>query len=235
MRTMIFALFVALLACASPGIASARQPPPDAAMAEQVLSSVVRVDVGGMFHGSGVVVTPEGHIVVALRTIQGYEYGAVTVCSQRFPARVVAVDRRRGIAILFAQRPADQTGPMPYARLDLPAAVARDEAVRLAGYADTGSEPPMIARRTCPARVSDPHFRGEASGDDDVDDLLIVHQTDTPDRLRTEGMPVFSSRSGRILGIVVGKTGYGTSDLIAMPSSKIADTLSRQHIAIPGS
>ncbi|HTK04719.1 MAG TPA: trypsin-like peptidase domain-containing protein [Candidatus Eisenbacteria bacterium] len=233
MRTMIIALFLAILACASPGVADARPTQPDAAMTEQVLSTVVRVDVGGYFRGSGVVVTPEGHIVVAIRTIHGYEYSAVTVGAPRYPARILAVDRRRGIAVLLAVRPADQAGPMPYARLDVPATVSRDDPARLAGYAETGSDPPMIARRTMPARVNDPHFRGEASGDDDVDDLLIARPADQPDRLRADGMPLFSSRSGRLLGVVIGRTGDGSNDLIAMPSSKIAATLTRLTIALP--
>ena len=232
---LLLAVPIALTFFVGP-VAAAKQPQPDAAASEQVLSAVVRVDVGGYFRGSGVVVTPEGHVVVATRTIHSHEYSAVTVGAQRYPARVLVVDRRRGIAVLLAVRPADQANtPMPYARLDAPATVARDEMARLAGYAETGSDPPMIARRTNPARVADPHFRGEASGEDEVDDLLIARPADQPDRLRADGMPLFSSRSGRLLGVVIGRTGHDTNDLIVMPASKIADTLARQHIALPGS
>jgi hypothetical protein len=232
-RISLFAFFffctVTGLFCADH--TSAAAPPKkasDAAAAPQVVESVVRIDSGGNFSGTGVVVTPEGHVVTNTRTVTGYPYATFTVGTARIKAAVVLIDQKHDLAVLKAETPLPR-----WATLETAAGPSKDEPVRLYAFNYRGSDPPMIDFKSAPFKVDDPHYKGESAGTMDLSDLLIVRLAATNADFRTDGAPVFSSKNGRLLGVAIGKLDPTTSALVAMPASSVRALLVSKGISVP--
>ncbi|HSD12413.1 MAG TPA: trypsin-like peptidase domain-containing protein [Patescibacteria group bacterium] len=229
MHRIVYALFVFFaVCCANPVTADARRPP-EPTLPQAAVEAVVRVDVGGRITGSGIVITPQGHVVTSSGTILGYQGRPITVGEDRVPATVVAVDDRHQIALLAAARPLPR-----WARLDAAPGPARDDPARIVAYADMSSEPSMVERRSCAARVGDPHFHGDSSDSLDLHDLLIADMTGEIEGFKQEGAAVFSLRTGRLAGVVIGRLRTtGMTRLIAMPASTAGALLDSRRIAVP--
>lgn len=229
MHRIVYALFAVIaVCCADVPPADARRPP-EPALARETAEAVVRIDVGGRITGSGVVVTPQGHVITSSGTILGYQGRPITVGEDRIPATVVAVDDRHRIALLAAARPLPR-----WARLSDAPGPSRNDPARIVAYADMASDPPMVERRNCAARVDDPHFRGDSSDGLDLHDLLIADMTGDIEGFKQEGAAVFSLPAGRLAGVVIGRLRTsGPTRLIAMPSSAVRALLDSCRIAVP--
>ncbi len=224
---MLFVFFA--VCCANPSPADARRPP-EPVLPQATAEAAVRVDVGGRITGSGVVVSPQGHVITSSGTVIGWQGRPVTVGEDRIRATVVAVDERHELALLLAERPLPR-----WARLETGDGPARNDPARIVAYADMSSEPSMVARRSGAARVDDPHFRGDSSGDLDLRDLLIASMTDDIEGFKQEGAAVFALRTGRLAGVVIGRlrSPGGLVRLIAMPAPVVRAFLDSRQVPVP--
>jgi hypothetical protein len=228
MRKILVAFVFAIVAmfCGDSGVARAKGPAP---LPRSALESVVRLDAGGSYRGSAVVVSTQGYLVTSREAVRGYKFGNdFTVTDARCKAKVVAVDDAHEIALVHAECALHD------------AAVFEGAARRQAGrasivrYVDTGSSPPMIERRERPARVSDPHFSGQSSGTLDLHDLLIVAVNGTEySGVERNGTAVFLPETGRFAGIVIGTMGgVVPTRLIVIPAATIAAFLATKDVSV---
>lgn len=193
----------------------------------QSADAVIRVDVGGHFSGSGIAVTPDGHVLTSPRTVFGAKYFPVTVSNAKIPARVIAIDEKHDVAVLKADKPLPR-----WVALEASPGPAKGDKARFVFWVSAMSDPPMIERRNADGTVSDPHYKGESAGDLDLSDLLIVKRTDdSGDAPKTEASAVFSVKTGRLIGVTIGKTGSGA--YIAIPAATMRTFLEAKGITVP--
>lgn len=192
------------------------------------VESVIRVDVGGHFSGTGIVVTAEGHVLTSPRNVAGAQYFPITVGDAKIPAKLVAIDERHDYAVLKAEKPLPR-----WAALETAPGPAKGDKARIAGYVSIMSDPPMIERKHVEGTVTDPHFKGESAGNLDLSDLLIVKKTGEGEAPKTDGSAAFSTKTGMLIGITIGKTGSGA--YIAIPATTIRSFLQSKNIAVPSS
>lgn len=215
----------ALLLVVAPGCDLFRDDPivvrdsaPRPALDPAVLGSVVRVDMGGRFRGSGIAIGRR-HVVTALGILSEYEFHRrrATVGSDRIPALVIAVDARRGLALIRTERPLDRwvsLAPDASPESRAPAVVV--------GYVDVSGDPPMIEMRVAEATV-DGRFHGESAGELDLRDTVTVSSSDAGDITR-RGAAVFDPSSGRLCGMVVASMSDrrgANAPFIAVPASTL--------------
>lgn len=234
MRTLHFVF--ALLLIVLPGCDLFRDDPivvresaPHPTLDPAVPGSVVRVDMGGRFRGSGIAVGPR-HVVTALGILSEYEFHRrrATVGPDRIPATVTAVDARRGLALIRTERPLARWAELapdadPEGRL--PAVVV--------GYADVNGEPPMVEMRVAEATV-DGNFHGESAGELDLRGTVTVSSSEAAD-INRRGAAVFDPATGRLCGMVIGSMSDrrgSSAPFIAAPASMLRPFLAA-HGALP--
>ncbi|MEY4744944.1 MAG: hypothetical protein RL272_889 [Candidatus Parcubacteria bacterium] len=221
-----------LCCCLLPGCAEKyeiKAAVPEKALPNKAALAVVRIDVGGSIAGSGVVVTPQGHIVTASTTFPRYRTGEITVGEDRIKASVVAIDGRHQLALLKSERPL-----AVWAKFGPAGGPARDVSARIVGYAVVQSEPPMAERRNCSSRIEDPHYRGDSADDLDLHDLLVTETMNDVEGLKIGGSAVFVLDDGRLAGVVIGRMRtFGPSPLLAIPSATVRSFLGSRQIAVP--
>jgi hypothetical protein len=202
------------------------EPAKKAPDVQDVIAPVVRLDVGGHYSGTAIVVTPDGYVLTSPRNVVGAKYFPLTVGDAKIPARLVAIDEKHDFAVLKADKPLPR-----WAMLETAPGPAKGDKARIAGYVSMMSDPPMIERKHAEGTVTDPHFKGESAGNLDLSDLLIIRRTGEGEAPKTDGSAVFSAKTGRLIGITIGKTGSGA--YIAIPSAVIRTFLASQNIAVP--
>lgn len=219
--------WAAVLYFAMHPFSDARADTPKKDPVAQSADAVIRVDVGGHFSGTGIAVTPDGHVLTSPRTVLGAKYFPVTVGDAKIPARLVAIDEKHDVAVLKADRPLPR-----WVTPESAAATAKGDKARVIGYVSAMSDPPMIERKHADGTVSDPHFKGESAGDLDLSDLLIVKRSgDSGDAPKTDASAVFSVKTGRLIGVTIGKTGSGA--YIAIPAATVRSFLEAKAITVP--
>ncbi len=219
--------WAAVLYFAAHPFSDARADTPKKDPAAQSAETVVRVDVGGHFSGTGIAVTPDGHVLTSPRTVLGAKYFPVTVGDAKIPARVIAIDEKHDIAVLRAEKPLPR-----WVALEPAAGAAKGDRARVTGYVSAMSDPPMIERKHADGTVADPHYKGESAGELDLSDLLIVKRSgDSGDAPKTEASAVFSAKTGRLIGVTIGKTGSGA--YIAIPAATVRSFLEAKAITVP--
>ena len=192
-----------------------------------VLGSVVRVEMGGKFRGAGIAVEPK-YVITALANLDEYEFHKrlAAVGAEHVPGKIVAVDKRRGLALIKTERPLAR-----YAALakDLP--TERSPAVVVA-YAELQSEPPMVELRLLRASFDQTHFSGETTGDMELHDAMLVSSPQAGDVLR-RGAAAFDPATGKLAGMVVGamlERPNSTSPFIAVTAATIRSFLAENGV-----
>lgn len=194
----------------------------------QSVDAVIRVDVGGHFSGTGIAVTPDGHVLTSPRTVLGAQYFPITVGDAKVPAKLVAIDQKHDIAVLKADKPLPR-----WVALEASPGPAKGDKARFACWVSAMSDPPMIERKQSDGTVADPHFKGESAGDLDLSDLLIVKKSGEGENPRTDASAVFSVKTGRLTGVVIGKNAAGA--YIAIPAATVRTFLEAKAITVPSS
>lgn len=230
MRNVLYLVHVwawaVILYFAAHPFSDARAESPKKDPVAQSAETVVRVDVGGHFSGTGIAVTPDGHVLTSPRTVLGAQYFPVTVGDAKIPAKLVAVDQKHDIAVLKAEKPLAR-----WAELDSSPGPAKGDKARFVCWVSAMSDPPMIERKQADGAVTDPHFKGESAGDLDLSDLLIVKKLGEGENPKTEASAVFSAKTGRLTGVVIGKTANGA--FIAIPAATVRTFLASKNITVP--
>lgn len=196
---------------------------------ESLMGAVVRVDMGGRFRGAGIAVDPR-HVVTALANLDEWEFHRriATLGADRVPARVVAVDKARGLALIRAERPLAR-----HATLADAGPADRAPAVIVA-YADIPSEPPIVELRMLPATVDRAHYAAETSGDMRLDDAMQVSAPQADD-VRRKGAAVFDPATGKLEGMVVGamlESPRSTSPFIAVSAKTLRAFLAENGVVL---
>lgn len=227
-HVLLFSCVLSTLALTTSAQAAPPPKPADATLAPQVTETIVRIDNNGNFVGSGVVVTSEGHVVTTTRVANDQAYQSFTVGPANVKATIVVYDPKHGLAILKAATPLPR-----WATLDTPPGPAKNDATCVIGRLYRTSDPPMVELRNGPAKIEDPHFRGESAASMDLSDIMIVRLDGDGFDFNATSYPVFSPKTGRLQGIVIGKIEFGQNRLLAMPTATIRALLESKKIAIP--
>ncbi len=226
---LLFSCVLSVLALTTPAPAAPPTAKPiDVTSTPQVMDTVVRIDNNGTFMGTGVVLTPEGHVITTTRVSNDAVSQRFTVGAARTKAVLLVNDSNHGLAILKMETPLPR-----FATLDSGAGPAKNDAVRVIARLYKGSEPPMIELRSTGARVEDPHFRGDSATNMDLSDLLVIRLDGDGFDYGATGYAVFSPTSGWLQGIVIGRFEFGQNRLLAMSAPTIRKLFEDNKIALP--
>ncbi|HTK04721.1 MAG TPA: hypothetical protein VL500_04000 [Candidatus Eisenbacteria bacterium] len=192
-----------------------------------VLGSVVRVEMGGKFRGAGIAVEPK-YVITALANLDEYEYHRriAAIGSDHIPGKVVAVDKRRGMALIKTERPLAR-----FATLAKELPTERSPAVVVA-YADLQSEPPMVELRLLRASFDQTHFSRETTGDMELQDAMLVSSPQAGD-VRRRGAAAFDPATGKLAGMIVGamlERPQSSSPFIAVTAATIRSFLAENGV-----
>ncbi|HTM68048.1 MAG TPA: trypsin-like peptidase domain-containing protein [Candidatus Binatia bacterium] len=203
-------------------------PPPQLDAAQ--IGAVVRVDMGGKFRGAGVAVDPR-YVITALGNLDEWEFHRrlATLGAERVPAKIVAVDKARGLALIKADRPLPRHATLAH---DAPA--DRAPAVIVA-FADLESEPPIVELRMLPASIDRAHYSAETTGDMVLEDAMQVSSPQAGD-IRRRGAAVFDPATGRLAGMTVGamlERSHSSSPFIAVSAKTLRAFLKANGVPSP--
>lgn len=208
--------------------AYAAESPSASAVAE---AATVRIDANGYFAGTGIVISDGGHVLTSVQVISGWRYAKYTVGNERLPAAVAAIDEAHGIAILCSSAAVGKPAKLATERSP------KNAPVLINGFKVASSDPPLLVRRREPGYVFQPSFRGESSSALDLHDLIIVRlKGDDRFRPKAEGMPVISTKTGRVEGVVIGhieRSDGNGNDVMVMPASVAETFLRSKGVALP--
>ncbi len=169
---------------------------PELPKIERNRAATYRVDALEGGHGSGVVISNDGHIVTAKHVAEAASAGMEILIDEgdgkprSYPAEVVAVDPVYDIAILKINRRFDR----PALLEDMANLHPGDEIYNVGYPYDFGE---MVGRGS----IQRLHFtyRDEDTGELVVNDAILA---DLPDGPGTSGSGIFLKRSGRLIGIM---------------------------------
>jgi len=211
-----------------------KEPPPPAEeplpeIDASVLGAVVRVEMAGKFRGAGIAVEPR-YVITALANLDEYEYHRrlAAVGPDHIPGKVVAIDKRRGMALIKTERPLGRRATLAQ---ELPA--ERSPAIVVA-YADLESEPPMVELRMLHATFDQTRFSRETTGDMELRDAMLVSSPQAGD-VRRRGAAVFDPANGKLAGMVVGamlERPNSSSPFIAVTASTIRSFMAENGVTV---
>ncbi len=189
---ILAALF--LVACAGP-IQTLASNGPDLVRIVENRQATYRIDILPRGHGSGVVVSTEGHIVTAAHVVDGDGGLEITLVEGRggkpvtYKAKVVAVDKAHDIAVIKIDRHFDRP-----AILEDPANLHPGDALYNVGYPYNFGE--MVGR----GNIMRTHFTlRDDDGEIAINDAILA---DLPDGPGTSGSAIFLERNGRLIGVM---------------------------------
>jgi S1-C subfamily serine protease len=181
-----------LFGCAGPRASGPRGPELERILENS--ASTYRVDILPSGHGSGVVISHEGHILTAAHVVDDDAALNISIVEGDGPpthyrAEVVAMDADRDLAVIKIDRRFDRV-----VALEDIANVHQGDAVYNVGYPYGFGE---IVGRGYVMRM---RYTIDRPGDDnDVRDLMLVHLPGSPG---TSGSGIFAEASGKLVGIM---------------------------------
>lgn len=216
-----------------PGHAKGRHPassPYELADIEANRLATFRIDILPAGHGSGVVISRQGHLATAYHVVDDAKGLSITMVEaggrlKTYPATVVAVDKRHDLAIIKIER---QFPRAP--ELETMNRVSPGDAVYNIGYPHDFGE---LISRGYVMRLRWSHNFDSGSR---VDRCLLVDIKNGPG---TSGSGVFSSTSGRIVGILVMKVWVKSTRApatvvhVVVPSNFLRDLMKQAESARP--
>lgn len=197
-RVCMTALAVTLAGCASTG-AAVRGP--ELAHLQENSASTYRIDILPAGHGSGTVISADGHILTAAHVVTDDEDEKAPprklqivideegkTSPTTYPATVVALDRKEDLAVIKVER--HFANPVI---LEDERNLHAGDRVYNVGYPYAFGD--MIGR----GYVSKMHFTLSSKSGIDINDALVM---DIPDGPGTSGCGIFAESSGRLVGVM---------------------------------
>ncbi len=192
----LFGIFAALLlvACAGP-MKTLASNGPDLVRIVENRQATYRIDILPRGHGSGVVVSTEGHIVTAAHVVEDSKGVQITLVDGRdgtpvtYKAQVIAIDKAHDLALIKI----DHRFSRP-AILEDPANLHPGDGLYNVGYPYNFGE--MVGR----GNIMRLHFTlRNDDGTTAINDAILA---DLPDGPGTSGSAIFVERNGRLAGIM---------------------------------
>ncbi len=214
-----------------PTRASAANPPAkpaDVSPVAQMTDAVVRINNNGNFVGTGVVLTPKGHIITTGKVANDQAFQSFTIGPARTKAKIIVHDSKHDLVVLLAETPLPR-----WATLDVGPGPAKNDVAYVIARVYKGSDPPMIELRTASARIEEPHFSGDSATALDLSDLLIVRLDGDGFDYSGTGYAVVSPKTGRLQGIMIGRIEFGQNRLLAMSAATIRTVCESNKIVLP--
>jgi S1-C subfamily serine protease len=193
----VAALMIGLGGCATAGSAVRA---PELAHLQENSAATYRIDILPAGHGSGTVISTEGHILTAAHVVVNDDDGKVERKIQividedgksmptTYPATVVALDKKEDLAVVKVER----RFANPVILEDERNLHAGDRVYNV-GYPYAFGD--MIGR----GYVAKMHYTLKTGKGVDIDDGLVM---DIPDGPGTSGCGVFAESSGRLVGVM---------------------------------
>lgn len=171
-------------------------PPYRLAQIEANRLATFRIDIHPAGHGSGVLISPHGHLATAYHVVDGAKGLSITMVESNgrlktYQAKVMAVDKSHDLAIIKIERRFAQVPQLELANRTQPG-----DAIYNVGYPHDLGE--LVSR----GNVMRLHWSYRFRSGSRVDRCMLVDIKNGPG---TSGSAVFSSANGKIVGILVMK------------------------------
>lgn len=230
----VCALAISLAGCAATGTAARG---PELTRLRENSAATYRIDILPAGHGSGNVISTEGHILTAAHVVMNEDGGVerslqivIDEAGKRspttYPATVVALDASNDLAVIKVDRRFANT-----VILEDEANVRAGDLIYNVGYPYVFGE--MISR----GFISKMHFFRSSPGLTEIADGLLMDIADGPG---TSGSGVFAESSGRLVGVMRLMLQVSHGDRppmtvkVAVPVSRVRKFLDKNKIPYVG-